>query len=151
MSEPWRAEESWLAELREALDEARQVPPNVIAAGHAAFTWRTIDMELAQLTYDSRMEDLSLSGTRAQEAVLRALTLASASLTIELEIEPSALLGQLIPADDSASLAVGLTDGTSFAVEVDQLGCFTIAPIPQDAFRLRVTGRKSVTTDWITV
>jgi hypothetical protein len=147
---PETDDERWLAELREALREAGQVPQHVLEAGYSAYAWRTIAVELAELTYDSRMEDPALSGARSQEAPLRALTFASSSLTIELQVEPPVLLGQLVP-PQPGEIVVTLRDGTVRTEPVDALGCFAIEPIPTVPFRLELTGEQSVATSWITL
>ena len=150
MSEPWADEDRWLTELREALQEARQVPKAVLEAGYSAYAWRTIDAELAELTYDSITEDPALAGARSQQAPLRALTFATGSVTLELQIEPAALLGQVVP-PQAGELLVSLRDGTSRTVPVDDLGCFTVDPIPAVPFRLRLSGEPPVATGWITL
>ena len=149
MSEPWVDDERWLADLREALQEAAQVPRSVLEAGYSAYAWRTIDAELAELTYDSSTEDPALAGSRSQQAPLRALTFASGSVTIELQLEGPVLLGQVVPAEPG-ELLVTLRDGSSRTVPVDDLGCFTVDPIPQLPFRLRLGGPSPVATGWIT-
>lgn len=143
-------DERWLAELGEALREAREVPRHVLEAGYSAYSWRTIDVELAELTYDSRSADPALAGARSQEAPLRALTFASSSLTIELQVEPPVLLGQLVP-PQGGELVLTLRDGTRSTWPVDDLGCFAIEPIPTVPFRLELTGEQSVATGWITL
>jgi hypothetical protein len=140
----------WLALLRESLDEVDRVPTSVFEAGYAAFSWRTIDAELAHLTYDSSSAE-ALAGVRSQQAALRAMTFASNSFTIELQVEPTMLLGQVIPAAEAGTLFVTMRDGTSFGVPFDELGCFTIDPTPPGAFRLQFPGEASVVTDWITL
>ena len=61
------------------------------------------------------------------------------------------LLGQLVPTEPSTKLTISLADGTSFAAAVDELGCFTIAPIPPKPFRLQVCGERLVCTNWLTL
>ena len=57
----------------------------------------TAGTELAQLTEDSARCAAPAAATRAEVASVRALTLTSAHLTIELEVTEHVLLGQLIP------------------------------------------------------
>ncbi len=52
----WSDDDQLLEVLRDALTTAREVPPGLVAAGKAAYSWRTIDAELAALTYDSAWE-----------------------------------------------------------------------------------------------
>lgn len=143
-------DQHWLALLREALSEIDQVPATVLEAGYAAFSWRTIDAELAHLTYDSSAAEAT-AGARSQQAALRAMTFASNSFTIEIQVEPTMLLGQLIPVEEPGTLTVTMQDGTTFAVSFDELGCFTIDPTPPGAFRLQLPGESAVVTDWISL
>ena len=46
-----------LRELGRVVTAADPVPPEVIAAAKASFTWRTIDAELAELAFDSLLDD----------------------------------------------------------------------------------------------
>src|SRR6478609_9819944 len=96
-ADPTDGDQGLLALLRESLDEVDRVPARVFEAGYAAFSWRTIDAELAHLTYDSSSAE-AMAGVRSQQAALRAMTFASNSFTIELPVEPTMLLGQVIPA-----------------------------------------------------
>jgi hypothetical protein len=149
----WDDDDELLALLDEALRTEGEVPPDFIAAGKAAFTWRSIDAELldaelAALVYDSEREPAL---TRTQTADLRALTFASAHVTIELELTDSGLLGQVIP-PAPAQVDVQTAAGVTVSVPADELGCFTIRDIPQEPFRLRcrVGDTVDVLTTWIT-
>lgn len=57
----WDDDDALLTELRAALD-VPAVPEHVVAAAKAAYTWRTIDEELAfaVLVYDSSLDDSAL-------------------------------------------------------------------------------------------
>ena len=70
------------------------------------------------------------------------------ALTIEIEVSSTSLMGQLVPAH-TGEVFLSLHDGTGRRVPVDELGAFTIDPIPEDRFRLQVAGQPQVTTDWI--
>ena len=80
----WNDDDQLLEVLREAVTIAREMPADFVAVGKAAYAWRTIDAELAALTYDSAWQTEELSLTRAESAELRMLTFASEGLTIEL-------------------------------------------------------------------
>jgi hypothetical protein len=133
------------AALKEALREAEEVPPRFIEVGRAAFAWHNIDAELAHLTYDSLLADAAPApAMRAQDASLRALTYATADLSIEIEITSDAVLGQVLPPQAgfaSIMIAGGPADaGTT----VDELGFFAIRPVPRSAFRLRCVTRSGL-------
>jgi hypothetical protein len=145
-------DEELLAELREAMAERAAVPPAFVAAARSAYAWHHIDAELARLIYDSR-QDADLSATlRSEAASIRALTFASARFSIEVEVTDDALLGQLIPPQPGTveiqTLAGEATDG-----EIDEVGCFSIEPKPEDQFRLRfrTDGQPDVLTGWLTL
>lgn len=144
----WDDDDELLALLDEALRSEGDVPPDFIAAGKAVFTWRSIDAELAALVYDSEREPAL---TRTQTADLRALTFASAHVTIELELTDTGLLGQVVPTAP-AEVDVQTTAGVTESVTADELGCFTIRAVPHEPFRLRIRVGDSVDvlTTWIT-
>jgi hypothetical protein len=145
----WEDDNELLALLEEALAAEGDVPPDFIAAGKAAFAWRTIDAELAALVYDSDREP-ALTRTQTT-ADLRALTFASAHITIELELTGTGLIGQLVP-PSTAEIDVQTAAGVTSSVTTDELGCFTIRVIPQEPFRLRCRAGETidVLTTWIT-
>jgi hypothetical protein len=153
----WRDDEELLAALTEAVHAAPAVPRDFVEAGKAAYDWRAIDAELAMLTYDSAtglivvQADTALAGIRADPAVLRALTFASARLVIELQIGSDGLLGQVAP-PAPGQLQVQFADGAMTQAEVDEVGWFEIRPAPATPFRLRIaTGSGSdVLTGWVT-
>lgn len=164
----WDDDEALLAALREALrgrppqpgpspqdpqagQAGQAVPPEFIQAGQAAYTWRTIDAELAELTYDSAQESVAAAGRRAEDAA-RTLTFSSAHLTIELEATGDAILGQLVPVQSGLiEIQPGLEKGAQ--TDVDTMGCFTIQPIPAGPFRLRCRNDAGVVvlTEWLSL
>jgi hypothetical protein len=54
-----------LGRLRAVASRADPVPAGVVVAARGAFQWRTIDAELAELVYDSWVDDVALVGVRA--------------------------------------------------------------------------------------
>lgn len=142
--------EQLVIELREALRTAAEVPAGFIAAGKAAFAWRTVDAELAALA-DQFSTDDALSGTRAEHAGVRALSFHASGISIELEATSDALLGQLVP-PRSGSIEVQSQDGTGPTATVDETGWFVVRPLPSKMFRLRVrTATDNVVTEWVTL
>ncbi|CCH78128.1 conserved hypothetical protein [Nostocoides japonicum T1-X7] len=150
MPEDWDDDDILFGVLREAITAPPAVPEEILEAGYAAFSWKDIDGELAALTYDSSLEDLALSGTRSERAGLRAMTFATASTTVELEVVDGVLLGQVVPAG-ATSVEVQTQDGPPRRVAVDALGCFTVEPVPTGRFRLLVEGDETTTTGWVTL
>jgi hypothetical protein len=138
--------------LSGALRARQAVPPWFVETAKNAYAWHNIDAELARLTYDSsRDRDLSAS-LRAESASIRALTFTSARLTIELEIGDRALLGQIMPPREG-TIEAQVQAGATIPAAVDEIGCFSIEPIPPGPFRLHchTEDGTDVITGWITL
>lgn len=150
VTDGWNDEEL-LAALRDAIRARAAVPPEFIAAGKNAFAWHGVDAELARLTYDStRRPDLA-GVTRTDAASIRSLTFTSARLTIELEVAGDALLGQIVPGQ-AATIEIQTQEQVE-SISSDEIGCFTVQPVPRGPFRLRcrAEGGVDVLTGWITL
>ena len=158
MTDRWDDEEL-LAALGQALAARRAVPPEFVTAAKNAFAWHNIDAELAQLTYDSVHGPEVAAHTRAESASIRALTFTSARLVIELEVTEDTLIGQVVPAQAATIEVQAHADEVQAHADVerqidaDEIGCFTIQPIPRGPFRLRcrAAGGINVLTGWITL
>lgn len=148
MIEGWH-DEALLRALRQALRARRAVPPEFVEAGQAAFAWRDIDVELAQLSRDSAGHPEHPRGP-AETASLRTLTFRSARLSIELEVGQDCLIGQIIPAQP-AVLRVQASARPAPLIRFDEHGCFIIQPVPRARFRLHCKTAASieVQTHWI--
>jgi hypothetical protein len=82
---------------------------------------------------------------------LRSLTFASDGWTVELELTPNAVLGQLDPPEVGLVTARG--DGGKLAeAEIDELGFFVLGPPPNIPYRLVCTTQSGTTilTGWVT-
>ena len=152
MATPWWSDDDRLLEaLGDADLAARAVPPEFIQAGKALFTWRGVDAELAALTYDSALdEDLASSIRSVQHAPLRSLIFAGPELTIELQVTPEALVGQLDPPRAGMAETL-LATGDKVATPIDETGYFVFRPPPAGDFRLwcRPATGTGVVTGWI--
>ena len=145
-------DEELLAALRQALLARQAVPPDFVEAAQNAFAWRNIDAELAELTYDSVRDNEMAASMRAEAASIRALTFTSAHLTIELEVARDSLLGQIVPAQ-AAAVTVQSGASAETVVHADEIGRFSISPIPSSPFRLhcRTIADIDALTGWITL
>ena len=141
-----------LVALRQALRAREAVPSWFIETGRSAFAWHNIDAELAQLTYDSNEDRLQATVMRSETASIRALTFTSAHLSVELEVTGNSLLGQLLPAREG-ELEIHTRAGEISTTDVDEIGCFSVDPIPDSPFRLRcrTADGTDVLTGWITI
>jgi hypothetical protein len=131
-----------------ALREADPVPEHVLAAARGAWTWRTIDQELAALVFDSATE---LTGVRDRDAA-RQLTFQAPGLEIEVMVaDPSTrrLVGQLVPAQPATVVLAGT--GASLEQEADRFGRFSFDVVPAGPVRISVTAPdgSTIATDWV--
>lgn len=139
--------------LRTAGNQFDPVPAAVSAAARAAFAWRAMGGELAELIYDSWVDDSALAGVRGSSDT-RQLTFEAPGLTVEVEVGEGAaprLVGQLVPAyPGTVELRHG---GGSLTVAVDDTGRFAAENLPAGPLSLRCTADASspVETEWVAV
>ena len=145
-------DEALLRALQQALRAWQAVPPEFVEAGRSAFAWRDIDVELAQLSHDSADRPEHAQGPPTETASLRTLTFRSPRLTIELEVRPDCLIGEIFP-PQPAVVRVQASARPDPAIRFDEHGCFIVRPIPQTRFRLRckTTANAEVMTRWISL
>jgi hypothetical protein len=144
-------DEELLAALGEAIRAREEVPEWFVETGKNAYAWHNIDAELAQLTYDSDSDRDLVAVVRSETASIRALTFTSMQLSIELEVAEGSLVGQIIP-PRAGTLEVHTKAGVT-SLPVDEIGCFSVTPIPNSPFRLRCRTEDGtdVLTGWITL
>ena len=144
----WDDDDSLAADLADALQAANDIPPQFLEAGKAAFAWRTIDADLAELTFDSA--ETASRGMRAGGAAYRSLTYAGREVTIGLEVTTDGLHGQVAP-PQAGKLEVRQRDGSSLSVDVDEVGWFQIRPRPPGMFRLHLRTARGlfIVTEWM--
>ena len=132
-----------------ALRAADPVPDRVMEGARAAWTWRTIDQELAELVFDSAAE---LTRVRSEETA-RQLTFRSPGMEIEVMIVDEAsrrIVGQLVP---PGTFTVQLLTSDDLVREeiADRLGRFSFDAVAPGPVRLAVIdpdGTHIVTTEW---
>jgi hypothetical protein len=132
----WHDEEHLFDVLHTALSTTPAPSPEVVRAAKAVYMWRTIDADIASLAYDSlRDHELAATGMRAESASLRTLTFSTHDTLIELGVSGSSLLGQIAP-QSAGVVEVRHGDAVTARVPVNELGCFTITPVPSGSFVL---------------
>ena len=149
-----------LVALGGLLDRFDPVPPELIEQGRQIFCWRSVDAELAELSFDSLLDhDLALAVRSGDGSVLgpRMLGFGAAvdgeDLSIEVELsvidgQPT-LIGQLEPAG-ATTIGVQACDGKIVEVPVDDVGRFSVRPVPSGPVRLRIErGGRPVQTTWV--
>jgi hypothetical protein len=142
-------DEKIMSLLRRGLDQSGPVPADVTDFAKEALSWRTIDAELAQLSYDSTDETTSV--TVRSTASARIVGFESGEWMIDLEHDAAAseLRGQVQPA---GRLEVELhVVGAVLVTETDELGRFFFDGVEAGpvALVIRVEGGESVKTEWI--
>jgi hypothetical protein len=143
------SDDDLVALLGQALAVADPVPEHVLEGARGAYTWRTIDTELAELVFDSARE---LSGVRSEEAN-RQVTFRAPGVEIEVMVIENGtrrLVGQLVPPSVTTVELVG--GDVVLTAETDHLGRFTFDELDPGPVRLVVIGPDGggiVQTDWV--
>lgn len=132
--------------LRQAIEFAGPVD-RAVDAGIAAFTWRTIDDELARasLVFDSLVE----SATRAAiDDSAQLLVFEADSITLEIEINPGHITGQVVP-PTVGTIELQSPEGVVGRTTIQDFGSFRIEVRTRGPVRLRLHGpNASTVTDW---
>ncbi len=132
-----------------ALRAADPVPDRVMEGARAAWTWRTIDQELAELVFDSAAE---LTGVRSEDTA-RQLTFRAPGMEIEVMVVDEAsrrIVGQLVP-PGSFTVQLLSSDDLERKEATDRLGRFSFDAVAPGPVRLAVIapdGAHIVTTEW---
>ena len=135
--------------LSASLSATDPVPDHVLDGARAAFTWRTIDTELAEIVFDSARE---LTGVRSEEAS-RQMTFRAPGVEIEVMVIEDGLrrlVGQLVP--PSVATVQLVVDDAVCSVQTDRLGRFAFDDLGPGPVRLAVLGAdggSAVQTDWV--
>ncbi len=149
MTAPWADDERLFEDLRAAVHAAGQVPPDVITAAKAAFELRTLDEELARLTYDSRADAELVGAFRSDKLSVRSLVFGFADITLDVDVLPDSFVGQISP-PLPGRLVVETRAGVAGQGEIDELGMFSVPVcLPGEVrFRVEPHDRPSFTTEW---
>ena len=136
--------------LGRALGATDAPPEHVLEGARSAFTWRTIDTELAELVFDSARE---LSGVRSEDSN-RQVTFSAPGVEIEVMVIENGsrrLVGQLVPPVATTVELVG--SDSVYSTRSDHLGRFAfdeLAPGPVRLVILDGDGAAStVQTEWM--
>lgn len=149
----WQDDDRLLEELGEALRCAGPATAAMIAAGAAAYSWRTVDAELAALSYDSLLDGELLMRGGAIGATLpwRSLVFEGQDLSVDVEFTPDALVGQLLP-PVAGEVVVLTAAGEVGRTLVDESGSFTLPSPPSGPIKLRCeTSAGVLVTGWVRV
>jgi hypothetical protein len=144
----WDDDQHMLDDLSDALREAA-LAGTLAEYGRGAYAWRTVDQDLllASLDFDSSLERVQERRSDPDDA--RVLVFTAPPLSLELEVMPDRMVGQIIP-PGPGEIRVEAADGVTFHVEADDAGFFHLPGMPRGPVRLRCdtpTGR--LVTDWV--
>ena len=154
------SDEGLMLELRSLLTRLDPVDPRLLDKARFAYCWRSVDSELAELSFDSLVDhDMALAvragGDPAVEPRMLGFgaVVGGENVAIEVEVTPGparpALVGQLLPAG-AATVELQAGTGEVDTVQADELGRFLIEPVPSGPVRLRVRhGERLVHTTWV--
>ncbi len=143
------SDDAMIALVGQALRATEPVPEHVLVGARAAWTWRTIDTELAELVFDSALET---TGVRSEDTA-RQLTFRAPGAEIEVMVVDGTtrrIVGQLIPPSE---LTVQLTSGDEVAEQrSDGMGRFAFDDVRPGPVRLTVLGAdgtQTIATEWV--
>jgi hypothetical protein len=144
------SDDDLLALLGRALGAADAPPEHVLEGARSAFTWRTIDAELAELVFDSAQE---LAGVRSEESN-RQITFSAPGVEIEVMVIENGsrrLVGQLVPPVSTTVELVG--SDAVYSTRSDDLGRFAFDQLAPGPVRLAILdaagGASTVQTEWM--
>lgn len=135
-----------LDNLRQAIEFAGPLD-TAVDTGIAAFTWRTIDDELARasLVFDSLMEHTTRA---AMDDSAQLLVFEADSITLEIEVNPGHITGQVVP-PTTGTIELQSPDGVVGRTTIQDFGSFRIEVRTRGPVRLRLHGpHASTVTDW---
>jgi len=136
-----------LAELGEAVAEADQVTDRQRQAARAAFTWRTVDAELAELLHDSALESAAVRG----DDDVRTLSFASGAVTLEVEIDGDTVRGQVV-GGAAESVLVQRSIADDQPIGLDAGGFFRVEDVAPGPVRFVVrAGDWMLTSPWVAI
>lgn len=143
------------AALRRLLAQRDGPPPSVWRAAEAAWSWRTVDAELAELVHDSVVHAGDVRGADGGDT--RTVAFEVDDRGVELEIDTHGdrrrLVGQLLPpARGHVEIHAGGGE-QSVTVDVDDRGRFQADDLPHGPMQLvcRPDDGAPVTTTWVNI
>jgi hypothetical protein len=154
MTSQWWVDDDRLSTaLGEALRATRTVPWRFVEAGKEAYLWHdAVAAGLAAVGHDPvRADPQRPASARTEPVPLRALTFVATRLTVELEVTDRSLVGQVVP-PEPGEMRLRLANGRITTAVIDEVGFFTVRPVPSCSFRLYCrTEGGSVVTGWVTL
>lgn len=127
MASDWFSDDDQLFDaLTDAANAAGPAPVDVVAAAKAVFTMRSLDAELALATRGSRDDDQSSGTSRPGAVPIRSLVFGSDEITLDIDVLPETLVGQISPAH-AGRIVVSSRGDEGVQGEIDEDGMFIVA------------------------
>lgn len=142
-----------LEDLRRVLDHIDAGIVSDFSPARSAFAWRDLDVELAELVFDSSSDAAPVGVTvRGSDDDIRSMTFTAGTVSIEIEIEIGShgLFGRIIP-PQPASVEVHQAGADPTVLVADHVGVFqmpTPLPGPISLLARAPDGSWSVRTSW---
>jgi hypothetical protein len=140
----------WLAASREP------VPADLVAAAAEALAWRDPDAALAELIFDSLLDQDAVTLVRGGPERLLSFRGGARSVDVEVTVTGTTrtLIGQVTP-PALAAVSVRHADGTVRA-DADDLGRFRVEGVPPGPVSLRLHAAAEpdgtcLVTDWVSI
>jgi hypothetical protein len=146
----WDDDQNLLDDLSDALREAA-LASTIAEYGKGAFAWATVDQDLAlaSLSFDSSLEQVRERRSEGSDG--RVLVFAAAPLSLEIEVMPDHMTGQILP-PGPGEVQVEASDGITHHVEADDGGFFYIPHKLVGSVRLRCdTPAGRLVTGWVRI
>ena len=144
-------EQNMLNMLRQGIELLHPEPDSLVTLASSLYLLRTLDGDLAQMTYDS-LRDETVS-VRSVGVLPRVMSFESESITFEFEINERdrSITGQVIP-DIEGQIILVHTAGEKI-LPLDAVGSFHFGDIPKGPIRLRLVNNDETiaTTTFFTV
>ncbi len=142
-------DETLLAALAQAYAEVEQVPDSFRHAARGAFAWRTVEDDLMSLVDPATLYDEAMA-VRGDDD-LHEVAFSGGGLTLELEVLPDRVLGQVVPAGECEVTWSSPAGGHGRAVS-DGSGYVELPGVGSGPVRFSITadGRTRV-TEWVTL
>src|SRR4051794_36471791 len=158
------SDDEHLSALGRALEQRESGPDEVVAAAKTSLSWRTIDAELATLTFDSVADDEALAGVRSGGGGggggPRALTFEHGDVIVELEVTERGgrrtLIGHVAPAPLDSVEVHQAGQAEPLRQDADPLVRFRVADLAAGPFRLLCrfrpeAGSPVMLTEWVVI
>jgi hypothetical protein len=144
----WDDDQHLLDDLSDAIRGAA-LAGTLAEYGKGAYTWRTVEEDLLQasLSFGSSLE--RAQELRSDPGNAHVLVFTASPLSLELEVMPDRVVGQIVP-PGPGKIRAETTDGVTFDVEAEDTGFFDLTDMPRGLVRLRCdTPAGRLVTDWI--